>query len=483
MNRSQLLKRKYDLLQKRLTIQSRTSFKHFVTKTMPDYQWNWHHKKLCDSLEALQRGDITRLMVFEPPRHGKSQLCSRHFPPFCFGLNPDTKIIATSYSADLASDMNTDCQRIMDSIEYQEVFPNTKLSGRNVVSLTLPKRNSNRFDIVNHRGYYVSAGVGGAITGKGADIAIIDDPVKNAEEAESKVFRDKVWKWYGSVLYTRLEKDAKILLVMTRWHEDDLAGRLIKQMKDNADADQWTIINLPAIKEDDLNPDDPRDIGEALWPSKYDVKTLTSIFATIGTRYKTSLYQQKPSPTEGSIIKKSWFGQYAKSQLPSGVVNFYIDSAYTDNTSNDPTAIIAWTKAHNSIYIIHCTAKHMTLPQLLDFLPVYLSGNGYTGGSTVYIEPKASGKSIAQQIKQNTAINIVEEKASTDSKITRAYAATPTLESGRVLIPESAPWVESFLSECAQFPNGSHDDKVDCLTGAIRMAFGKPSISMSGIQY
>lgn len=448
---------------------------------MSEYEWNWHHRKLCDKLQELEEGIITRLMVFMPPRHGKSQLCSRHFPAYLFGRNPDRKVIAASYSADLAGDMNTDCQRIMDSEQYGLIFPESRLSDRRVVTLTLPKRNSTRFDIVNHKGYYISAGVGGAITGKGADIAIVDDPVKNAEEAESVAYREKVWKWWGSTLYTRLEKDAKVLLVMTRWHEDDLAGRLLKQSEEEG-SDPWVVVDFPATKETNDNKEDPRSVGEALWPNKYDSQRLNVIKTTIGSRYFTSLYQQKPSPEEGAIIKRDWFETYRKGSVNLKSVDFYIDSSYTDNTANDPTAIIAYYCDGRRIYLVHCVSKHLTFPQFIKFLPEYLEAQGYSGRSKVYIEPKASGKSIAQEIKEKTRINIIEDKTIKDNgKITRVFAATPTMEAGRVLIPEGEGWVDGFLTECSQFPHGTHDDRVDCLTGAIRRGLKPSGITMVGM--
>lgn len=478
----ELLQRQRDAISDLITIKARNSFRAFVAKTMPEYRWNWHHKLLCDKLQDLLSGKINRLMVFMPPRHGKSELCSRRFPAFAFGINPDLKIIASSYSADLASDMNTDCQKVMDSEEYREIFPESALSDRRVVSLTLPKRNSSRFDIIGHRGYYISAGVGGPITGKGADIAIIDDPVKNAEEAESSAYRERVWKWYGSTLYTRLEEQGRVLLVMTRWHEDDLAGRLLKQMREDPNADQWEVINFPAIKESSDDQNDPRQEGQALWPGKYDETQLRKIFSTIGSRYATSLYQQRPSPTEGAIIRRDWFEYYQKGTVVMKQVDFYIDSSYTDKTSNDPTAILAYYSDGRKIYIVHCVAKYMEFPQLIKFLPEYLQANGYNARSRVYIEPKASGKSIAQQLKDSTRINIIEDKSMLDtSKLTRVFAASPTMEAGRVLLPEGESWTEDFLLECAQFPNGTHDDRVDCLTGAIRRGLGVRGISMVGM--
>lgn len=222
----------------------------FTTYTMPDYEVNWHHRVVCEALDDLFAGTITRLMISMPPRHGKSELVSRRFPAYILGRDPDAQVIAVSYSADLASMMNRDVQRIMDSPEYQRVFPGTKLGSSNIRSLaggTL--RNSDIFEVVGRRGRYRSAGVGGGITGMGMQYGIIDDPIKNREEADSPTMREKVWDWYTSTFYTRLEKNARVLVTCTRWHEDDLSGRLLRLQEEDPEADQWVEIRLPAIAE------------------------------------------------------------------------------------------------------------------------------------------------------------------------------------------------------------------------------------------
>jgi len=183
---------------------------------------------MIEKLERFASGELKRLMVFMPPRHGKSQLVSRFLPAYIFSKNPNARVIACSYSADLASAMNRDVQRIMDGQEYREVFTEAQLNAKNVVTTQSWLRNSTVFEIVGKRGYYISAGIGGPITGKGGDFAIIDDPVKNAEEAQSPTIRRKHWEWFTSTLYTRLEKGGSILLTMTRWNEDDLAGQVVE---------------------------------------------------------------------------------------------------------------------------------------------------------------------------------------------------------------------------------------------------------------
>jgi len=462
--------------------EARRNFAAFVAYNNHKYQFNWHHKIIADKLQAFAEGKIKRLMILAPPRHGKSELTSRALPAYAFGKNPDLRIIACSYSADLASDMNADVQRYMTSDEYAQVFPETTLNKKSAVTMLQPKRNSTRFDIVNHTGYYVSAGVGGPITGKGADRAIIDDPVKNKEEAFSPVYREKVWQWYTSTFYTRLEGSGGICIIMTPWHEDDLAGRLLKQMKEDPDADQWDVVRLPAIKGAEMVDYDPRQPGEALWPGKYTLEDLSRIRTIIQSHFQ-ALYQLRPSAEEGNIIKKDWFPRYTPADVRTTTVNFYLDTAYTDNKKNDRTAILAYFTSGRHMYVKSCRAVWKNFPDLIKFLKSYVIEQGYTGASRIYIEPKASGKSVAQQLKAETNLNIIEDKAPTDSKETRVRANTPIMEAGRVLLPEDALWVDEFLAELTTFPNAAHDDQVDALIGAIGKAFKSTDVGMTGLSF
>lgn len=243
-------------------------------------------------------------MVFTHPRAGKSELTSRRGPAFILGMFPDAQIIAMSYSADLAQRMNRDVQRIIDAPAYKEIFPNTLLYGKNIRATSQGNylRNSDIFEVVGHKGVYVGAGREGGITGMGFDRGIIDDPIKNRAEAESKTFRDNLWNTYISTFYTRQEKQAHKLLTITRWHSDDLAGRLIKAMEDDPEAEKWIILNLPAIAEVPIAPYDPRKIGEALWPNKYDEAKLKQIEITVGPYEWESMWQQRPPDSKFSLF-------------------------------------------------------------------------------------------------------------------------------------------------------------------------------------
>lgn len=267
----------------------------FVKYVKSDYESNWHHKLLCDYLQKWIKGDIKRLMVFMPPQHGKSELVSRNLPAYILGLQPKAKIVLASYSSDLSSTFNRDCQRIIDSEEYQKVFPNTFLNSTNVVSTSKNwLRNSEKFETVGYGGFLKTTGVGGSLTGTPADYAIIDDPVKDSVEAMSSTFQNRNWNWYNDVLYTRIHNDTKILITQTRWDVNDLSGMLLKKMEDGGE--QWTVLCLPSIKLNNDNLEDPREIGEPLWGSKHDLKKLNMVRGQ-NIRTFQSLYQQDPRPT------------------------------------------------------------------------------------------------------------------------------------------------------------------------------------------
>lgn len=282
---------------------ARRSLLRFTQATFTGFETNWHHVAVCDALDRLIAGRIRRLLLLMPPRHSKSEMVSRRLPAYVMGTNPDARVIATSYSADLASRMNRDVQRIIDSPAYRDLFPASQLWGKNNRTIAGGSylRNSDIFEIVGASGVYRSAGIGGGITGMGFDIGIIDDPIKNRQEANSKVYRDNLWDWFTSVFFTRQEKDARILVTMTSWHPDDLAGRLIALSRGAPPEEQWTVLRFPALAEGDEG--DPRAEGEALWPGKYDEAALDGIRRTLGRYEWAALYQCRPQPRSGGLFR------------------------------------------------------------------------------------------------------------------------------------------------------------------------------------
>lgn len=436
---------------------ARRTMADFVKHTKPDYQFNWHHLLLCSYLDKFLNGEIKKLAVFMPPQHGKSELVSRRLPAYILGKYPKKKIVGASYSADLSSAFNRDVQRVIDSEEFFQLFPETKLQESGTRGNHL--RNADIFEIVKHRGFYKSVGVGGSLTGTPADISIIDDPVKDAMDAYSQRIRDNVWEWYVSVLKTRLHNDSQQLLTMTRWHEDDLAGRLLALEND------WTVLMLPAIKVDDSNKEDPRQIGEALWPKRHSLQRLHEA-KELSQKTFSSLYQQSPINEGGNIIKSEWLEVIDFEPANNSPVLFVADTAYTAKTSNDATGIIAFKIINNDIYILNVYNLRLEFPQLCDKIKEVWAENGANVMSRFYVEPKASGKSIVQQLKAVSGINIIEDKAPESDKVTRLHAISSVFETRRVKI-KKALWNDLFIHQLTSFPNGQHDDLVDCAIMAV----------------
>lgn len=338
------------LLQKQQQIKSKLAsddFRDFVKYTKPDYEINWHHDLLMNYLQQFAEGKIKKLMVFMPPQHGKSELTSRRLPAYLLGRNPKLKIIGCSYSTDLATSFNRDVQRIIDDEKYKDIFPDTTLNSSNVRTAATGHylRNSDLFEIVNHRGFYKSIGVGGSLTGTPADIGIIDDPVKDAVEAESITYRSRVWDWFTQVFMTRLHNDSQIIVTQTRWNLDDLSGRILSRMnQDNS----WTILSLPAICEGVTNSNDIRLPGEALWESKHSLKRLMEI-KVANPRAFQALYQQNPKPFEGGLV----FPKYNTISIEAFNNIKALDGYGMDFGYNDPTVLlhVKIDKPNKKIYI------------------------------------------------------------------------------------------------------------------------------------
>lgn len=457
------VKRKLELERMLLRMDAPNRLCKFIPYMNPQYSQQWFHRVIADNCQKLLEGKIKNLMIFVSPQHGKSEIISRSFPAYALGRNPDLKIVGTSYSANLAEQFSLSIQRIIDSKEYQAIFPNTYLNGSNVrTNVKGYLRNVDMFETVGHKGFYKAVGVGGSLTGTPVDIAIIDDPVKDAMEAYSPVYRERVWDWYTSVLLTRLHNESKQLFIMTRWHDDDLAGRILKR-----EADKWTVLSIPAIREtlDDGNDFDPREVGEALWPERHSLGRLLDAQKR-SPRFFSALYQQHPTIEGGNIIKEAWFGRisafdFKKKRMDEPII-FFVDTAYTEKTSNDPTGILGSCMIGNNIYIVCAKKVNMKFPELCRFLPSYVRDNGYGKGSSVRIEPKANGLSVIDQLYESTDLNVVSTPSPKESKETRLNAASPYVESGRVYLV-GGDWNDTFIDEVCGFPAKPHDEFVDLL--------------------
>lgn len=451
------------------------SFPVFLDYIQPAYCRQWFHTLIARRCQQLYEGTLgkNKLMLFVPPQHGKSEIVSRKFPAWVMGRNPRVKIVGSSYSSDLAQQFSRSIQRTIDSEEYSTVFPDTYLNGANAQKETGRGwlRNVDLFETVGYGGFYKAVGVCGGLTGTPVDLGIIDDPVKDSIEAYSQTYRDRVWNWYNDVFLTRLHNQSKILLIMTRWHEDDLAGRLLEQ-----EADQWEVLSIPAIREDENMKEDPRQMGEALWEERHSAERLREVERR-SPRTFASLYQQRPTIDGGNIVKREWYGRVTQGEFHrikgSEPIVFFVDTAYTDKQSGDPTGIIATCRIGNDLYITHAQKVLMKFPELVHFLPQYVREQGYTSQSSVRIEPKANGLSVIDQLQATTGLNVTKTPSPRESKETRLNAASPTIECGRVILVDGN-WNEAYLDEVCGFPAKPHDEYVDLTCYAVDYHLNNP---------
>jgi len=410
-------------------------------------------------LEAVERGEITRLIVLMPPRHGKSELISLRFPCWYLAKHPEAYIVQTGYGESIALMHSRKARDIFISPEMRRLFPNIRhrpeRAGQEVI---IPERQAAHEWGTKQGGSYYAVGIGGGLTGRGFDIGIIDDPVKDAEEAESQTIREKVWEWYKTVFRTRAQRpDSAIIIVMTRWHQDDLIGRILKQAKDDPNSDQWHILHFKAVKD-----------GQALWPERYPMEALENIKASVGSRVFTSLYQGEPAVAEGQIFKREWWRYYREAPQFLRTIQSW-DTAFKDKTQNDYSVCTVWGEANNGYYLLNVWRARVEFPELKrSAIAIYERDKP----DVAIVEDKASGQSLIQEIQRNTLIPVLPVKVDRD-KVARAYAATPMIEAGKVYLPEYAPWLYDYVEELSAFPNGEYDDQVDSTTQALSFMRGR----------
>lgn len=445
----------------------------FTMLTFNQYEVSWHHKVSCAFLNRFIKGEIKRLLIFEPPRHGKSELTSRRLPALLHGLYPDDEILAASYNAELASDMTIDVQRIMDRADYARIFPSVRITPAGQLSKYARTRNEHELIPVQlpdrywhfPRGSYRSAGVGGSFTGRGANWILFDDPFKNREQADSRTEREKVWKFYNSSLRTRLEKGGSVLMTMTRWHSDDLAGRLLKLAESDRDADQWTVLCLPAIREDIECSYDPRKPGEVLWPNKYSVQDLQSTKASIGSREFAALYQQSPVADGGNIIQAGWIKYYHALPPRFDQLIQSWDFAVKAKESSSFTTGQVWGRVGADFYLIHQVRGRWPFPLACKKL-VEVS-RLYPNSGKKLIEAKANGPAAIETLKHQVP-GLVECEPNAD-KVARLNAVSYLYEGGNVHYPHEsiAPWIKDHVLELTEFPSAPNDDQVDTASQAL----------------
>lgn len=383
------------------------------------------------------------LMISLPPRHGKSMTITETLPSYFMGKFPGSKVIMTAYSITLADDFARSNAKKID--EY------------NVFNNKVESNNQDRM-VLDNGSVCVKAGIMGGITGKGAHLLVIDDPIKTQEEASSENTRNKIWKEWESSLSTRLEQAAIVVLIMTRWHEDDIAGRLLNS--EYGSPLDWEVINIPLEAEE--NDILGREIGEPLW-SRYGKDFIEERKQYIKTF--NALYQGRPSAEEGNIIKRHWWRFYDKTDKLMEMIPFYclsVDATFKDTAKADKVSIQVWGKLGTNFYLVDRNNARMDFTTTLTAIRNML--HKYPKISAKYVEDKANGSAIInvlnKQIGGFIGVNPLGGKES------RAYSVTPYIEAGNVHLPREA-WVNDFIEECSNFPNGKNDDDVDAMTQAI----------------
>lgn len=392
------------------------------------------------------------MIINMPPRHGKSELISHWTPVWYLKRFPHKRVILCSYQSGYASEWGGDAK-------------NTFVENENELNLSIraDTKSKSRWRIKGYGGGMTATGIGGAITGKGADLIIIDDPIKSYKEAFSPVYRENIKQWYRSTLRTRLQPGGSIIILMTRWHEDDLCGWLLNTAEEEGvPQDKWEVINLKAVAEPTDAEPDPlcRAEGESLWPEMYPVPELEILKNSVGSFWWDAEYQGQPRPEGGGLFKEGWFNYYNPGEFEELKLTRYLqfwDTAMKEKQVNDRSACITFAEGRKGYYILDLWYGRPTFPELTDQAKTEYAK---WVPDTVQVEDKASGISLIQQLRRDTKIPIRAIKA-VDDKVARANSVSGIVESGRVFLPERAPWLSAFLSEVCGFPAAAHDDITD----------------------
>lgn len=431
--------------------------RHYAEYVKYVHHGRWKHARhldlVCNELENIMSGQTDRLMIFMPPRHGKSMTVTETFPSFYLGRQPQKRVIEISYSGDLAQQFG---KKNRDKV--QEYGP--ALFGHTISDVQATKTNWN---IDNGIGGMISVGIGGSITGYGADLLIVDDPIKSRAEAESQTYREKLWAEYQSTVSTRLQAGGAVIIILTRWHEDDLAARLLNP--EYGKVENWKIISLPAICEDPEHDLLGRKRGEALWPQgHYDEAWAERQKAAVGTYTWSSLYMQTPTPSAGGMFKRSWWKHWQA--LPSGLFDYLQswDCTFKDKGTSDFVVGQVWAREGANRYLLDQVRGRMSFTETLDAMRSL--SRKWPQTTRKLVEDKANGTAVIEVLKKEIP-GIVPVNPE-GGKVARAHATTAVAEAGNVYIPspEIAPWVHDWVEEMSSFPSGAHDDQVDCYSQA-----------------
>lgn len=504
--------------------ESGREFEHWLNAVFPEWTWTWKYQiYLFEHLARVTSGECRRLMIFMPPRHGKSETVTFRYTAWRLLRDPGLNVIIGSYNQRLANKASRRVMRIVEecALAAETQRPRESLAGGPQMDADKQRsqasvQGNNRVKV--HRraaalaewetgggGTVRAVGVGAGVAGFGAALVVIDDPVRNRADAESEAYREKVWDWFNDDIYTRMEPNAAIILIQTRWHEDDLAGRLLKEMEDGGE--EWEVVKLPAIAEEfnqdiqdkqdgrklggevqsssfSLSPasdekeqaeactlnKDPigREPGEALCPQRYPIEELEKKRRKLGSYSFAALYQQEPVPSKGVKFKREWFRQ-RMDEAPKGLRwKRGYDLAVSLKTSADYTASFrcAYDKAGN-LYIADGFRKRIEYPDQRRYIVERMQAERDTEHG---VEAALHGKALIQDLRReprNRAFAFKEVKVAGD-KLTRALAWLNLAEAGKLFLVRGA-WIDEFVDEVAKFPHGKHDDQIDAVSVAVEM--------------
>ena len=424
-------------------------FMSFVKYVWPDFIEGAHHKIYAEKLQAVADGKIKRLIINMPPRHTKSEFASYLFPTWLMGRDPTKKIIQATHTAELAVGFGRKVKNLIENEDFRDIFPDVKLA--------VDAKASGRWS-TNAGGEYYAVGVGGALAGRGADLAIIDDPVSE-QDALSSTALDTIYEWYTSGPRQRLQPGGSIIIVMTRWSIRDLTAKVLSKQSEKG-ADKWDIVEFPAIMPS----------GKSLWPEYWKLEELEGVKASIPVGKWNAQYMQNPTAEEGAIIKREWWQKWEKEDPPecNYIIQSY-DTAFSKSDRADYSAVTTWgifTESESNeehIMLLDAVKGRWEFPQLKEeaneLYKLY-------DPDMVLIEQKGSGMPLTQELRR-MGIPVTPFTPSRGAdKFTRMHSCAPVFESGMVWCPETN-FADEVMEECASFPNGEHDDLADSMTQAI----------------
>jgi len=433
--------RKLDLAEKR--------FIPFVKHVWPEFIEGDHHRKIAKKFEDIANGKIKRLIVNMPPRHTKSEFASYLFPAWMVGKNPKLKVIQTTHTGELAVRFGRKMKNLVDTSEFAQVFEDCKIAA--------DSKAAGRWE-TNKGGEYYAAGIGGAITGRGADLLIIDDP-HSEQDALSDTAMDSAYEWYTSGPRQRLQPGGAIVIVMTRWSTKDLTGKLLNAQSEPK-ADQWEVIEFPAI----LPSNTP------VWSNYWKLEELEGVKASLSEGKWQAQWQQNPTSEEGSIIKREWWKEWKQKEIPDlvHIIQSY-DTAFSKKETADFSAITTWGVFYPPnkgphLILVDVRKGRWDFPELKK---IALEEYKYWEPETVIIEAKATGTPLTHELRQIgvPVVNFTPSKG--NDKHVRVNSVAPLFEAGKIYYPVDKRWAEEVIEECAAFPYGEYDDLVDSTTQAL----------------